>query len=79
MIFGHVLKKHISMNPVISGLLLLGVVICVYCISIMPFFEMLFRYADISSIFIPFFSSISIVRDASVLQVSEKEMIPRYL
>ena len=35
MIFGHVLKKHISMNPVISGLLLLGVVICVYCISIM--------------------------------------------
>ena len=35
MIFRHVLKKHISMNPVISGLLLLGVVICVYCISIM--------------------------------------------
>lgn len=35
MIFGHVLKKHISMNPVISGLLLSGVVICVYCISIM--------------------------------------------
>ncbi len=35
MIFGHVLKKHISMNPVISGSLLSGVVICVYCISIM--------------------------------------------
>ena len=33
----------------------------------MPFFEMLFRYADISSVFIPLFSSISIVRDASVL------------